>query len=121
METAQVYDKIPDRFPPWPHIHRIPREETSEMHAKLICHPPLGQPTIVPAGTKTIQFRVALEVDAVSEKNWEVVLWHHHGQPEGWIAEKFERASADTTIVCLLFDNKETPTFSLCDSSALVR
>jgi hypothetical protein len=120
METAQVYDKIPDRFPPWPHIHRISREETSEMHAKLICHPPLGQSTVVPAATKTIQFRVALEVDAAGEKSWEAVLWHHHGPSEEWKAETFEKASADRTIVCLASDHQDNPTFSPCNSSVSV-
>jgi hypothetical protein len=100
MDTVQVAYKIPDRFPPWPDINRLPKEETSEMHAKLICHPPLGHPTVVPESAKSIPFRVVLEIDAASQRNWEVVLWHDLDGSENWKEEAFNSISEDSNIVC---------------------
>jgi hypothetical protein len=116
MDTVQVFYKIPERFPPWPDIKRLPKEETSEMHAKLICHPPLGQPTVVPASAKSIQFRVALEVDAASQRNWEVVLWHDLDGLEKWRDNAFDQSLEDSKIVCIFTFFPNTNPANLCNS-----
>src|ERR1700755_3335611 len=76
METVQDFYKIPERFPHWPQIDPPYGTKSNEMFAKLVCHPPLGQPTVVPSTATNVTFRVALEVNANSEKSWEVLLWH---------------------------------------------
>jgi hypothetical protein len=77
MDTVQVFYKIPERFPHWPQIDPPFATKSDEMFAKLICHPPLGQPTVLSSTTTNVTFRVALEVKANSEKSWEVLLWHN--------------------------------------------
>jgi hypothetical protein len=70
------------------------------MFAKLVCHPPLGQPTVVPHEAQNMTFRVALEVNAKSEKSWEVLLWHDiHGE---WREDTFTQVSENQNIVCVL-------------------
>jgi hypothetical protein len=76
----------------------------TEMFAKMICYPPLGQPTIVPAGQETVDFIVLLETE--SDKQWQVALWHDLGSRNGeWTASNFEVASGKHEIVssvCLI-------------------
>lgn len=65
------------------------------MLVKLICHPPLGQPTVVPATADEVVFRVALEVHASSEKEWEVALWHDGEGGGVWTEGVFEGLGKD--------------------------
>jgi hypothetical protein len=98
METAQVFYKIPDRFPHWPKIDPpFPIKEASDMFVKIVSHPPLGQPTVIPASCEEVPFRVALEVNANSEKSWEVILWHSSSGK--WAEDKLVQIPDDQSIV----------------------
>jgi hypothetical protein len=77
MDDVQVFYKIPDRFPHWPKIDPPFPTLQGEMFAKIVSHPPLGQSTVIPHEAQSVTFRVALEVNAKSEKSWEVLLWHN--------------------------------------------
>lgn len=68
------------------------------MFAKMICHPPLGQPTVVSAGQDSVDFIVVLEGDA--EKPWQVALWHDlDSDGREWAALEFEEAVGKHEIV----------------------
>ncbi|KAF2823401.1 glycoside hydrolase [Ophiobolus disseminans] len=54
------------------------------MYASLICHPPLGQTTVVGPEKKSVRFTVLIESSAGSEKTWEVALWHNFEHVEKW-------------------------------------
>jgi hypothetical protein len=72
------------------------------MYAKIVCSPPLGQPTIVPAGQEIVDFIVLLETtaDSVPNKPWQVALWHDLGTENGeWSALNFEETSRKHEIV----------------------
>jgi hypothetical protein len=78
MEKAQVYFKLPDRFPPWPKYDPPFPLNSKNMFGKLICYPPLGESTEIPHSAKHVTFRVALEVRTGDENEWDVALWHDH-------------------------------------------
>lgn len=63
------------------------------MYAKLICHPPLGQSTVIPAGLDSVDFTILLETDPASERQWEVALWHDlGGKDEEWTSVNFDES-----------------------------
>jgi hypothetical protein len=97
---AQITFKLPERIVHWPKIvKKITAKD--EMYATLVCKPPLGQPTIVPAGTQSVTFNVLLETDLASEKKWQVALWHDLGSsPDNWSAVDFQETSTEHDIVC---------------------
>jgi len=71
------------------------------MYAKAVCHPPLGEPTVLPVGTGCVKFTVVLETDAASEKPWEVALWCDLEFPNGekWTELAFEEKENTTLLV----------------------
>jgi hypothetical protein len=99
METAQIYNKIPDRFPIWPKFDPPFPLNSKEMFGKLICHPPLGQLTEVPHTATHVTFRVALEVRTGDENDWQVALWHDHKGE--WSQTIFESTIKSQDIVRL--------------------
>jgi hypothetical protein len=71
------------------------------MFAKMLCYPPLGQPTIVPR-RKRVDFVVVLETsrEAAASKQWEVVLWHDLGaNGNGWSGISFEEETSQHEVV----------------------
>lgn len=98
---AQITFKLPERIVPWPGNKPEPEITTREMFAKLVCNPPLGQATVIPPDAGSVTFSVLLEVDAASQKQWQIALWHDLGGPDDeWKAADFQEASADQELVC---------------------
>jgi hypothetical protein len=97
-DNWQIYYKHPARLPHWPKISEIPREESSDMYAKLISTPPLGQATVLEKGQKEVKFDVCLEADSGSEKSWEVALWFN-GLGEVWTEQAFAAVEKEDAIV----------------------
>ncbi|KAB2574208.1 putative galactinol--sucrose galactosyltransferase 1 [Lasiodiplodia theobromae] len=54
------------------------------MYANLVCSPPLGQTTVVPADQTSVCFNALIETDPSSQKTWEVALWHNHAGHDEW-------------------------------------
>jgi hypothetical protein len=72
------------------------------MYAKMICYPPLGQPTVIPAGQETVDFIVLLETAAESSTRWQVALWHSsNADDEDWTALDFSESSGKHELVSL--------------------
>jgi hypothetical protein len=72
------------------------------MLARMICDPPLGQPTIIPAGQDFVDFVVVLEVagDASASKQWQVALWHDlNPDGSGWLASELDERTEGHHIV----------------------
>ncbi|KIW07354.1 uncharacterized protein PV09_02200 [Verruconis gallopava] len=69
------------------------------MYAKIVCHPPLGQPTVVPAGQCAVDFIVLLETAAdssTSKKQWQVSLWHDlDAEGDEWNSSDFTEIHDD--------------------------
>jgi hypothetical protein len=120
MDAVQVFYKIPDRFPHWPKIVPPFPVKSDEMFAKLICHPPLGQPTVIPSTATNVKFTVALEINASSEKTWEAILWHN--MEDQWQECMLKQIDDPHNIVSLyskLFSTESTNSSS--SASSLVK
>lgn len=97
---AQITFKLPERIVFWPDIPKEKPRGSDEMYAKLICHPPLGQPTVIPAGQDSVDFTILLETDPASERQWEVALWHDLGGQNGqWSSLNFDESIGEHEMV----------------------
>lgn len=78
------------------------------MKAKMLCYPPLGQPTLIPAGQDSVDFTVVLETSDTtasnSTKQWQVALWHDLDSDNGeWHSAIFEESDGiDDVVSCVL-------------------
>lgn len=98
---AQITFKLPERIVAWPENKSDPEIITKEMFAKLVCNPPLGQATVIPPGSESVTFSVLLETDPVSQKQWQIALWHDLGGPDDqWKSAEFQEASTEHELVC---------------------
>jgi hypothetical protein len=98
---AQITFKLPERIVAWPGNKSEPEITTKEMFAKLVCNPPLGQATVIPPGTESVTFFVLLETDPLSQKQWQIALWHNLGRPEDeWKSVEFQETSTKQDLVC---------------------
>jgi hypothetical protein len=94
----QIYYKHPDRLPHWPKITKIRKEDSSDMFARLISTPPLGQATVLEKGQRDVTFTVCLELDRASEKSWDVALWFN-AQMDLWKEQAFTLVENQADIV----------------------
>ncbi|KAF2030319.1 raffinose synthase protein-like protein Sip1 [Setomelanomma holmii] len=70
------------------------------MYASLICHPPLGQTTIIGPETDSVRFTVLIESSAGSDKTWDVALWHNFEGIHQWTSLSLMPSSEpDVTVV----------------------
>jgi len=73
---------------------------------KMLCYPPLGEPTIIPAGQDAVDFIVILEtsdsISSTSDKEWQVALWHNlDARGDEWSEISFVEDSRQHNIVSL--------------------
>ncbi|KAL9048112.1 MAG: hypothetical protein Q9206_006237, partial [Seirophora lacunosa] len=55
------------------------------LFSNVLCDPPLGQETVIPADQDAVQFTVLLESSrSFPEQNWEAVLWHNGHEDQSW-------------------------------------
>ncbi|KAI9879587.1 MAG: hypothetical protein M1830_008037 [Pleopsidium flavum] len=55
------------------------------MFANVVCDPPLGQTTVIPAQQQTVTFTVLVESGrSFPEPGWEVALWHNFNESKEW-------------------------------------
>lgn len=69
------------------------------MYAALICHPPLGHTTTVPAAKHSVKFTVLIESSVGLEKTWEVALWHNFHDQEKWTSLNLKQAPGPSLTV----------------------
>ncbi|KAJ9661336.1 hypothetical protein H2201_006528 [Coniosporium apollinis] len=71
------------------------------MSANLVCSPPLGQTTIIPADAESVVITACIETEAASEKSWEVALWCNHANSDRWKSFEMKETDehADTLVV----------------------
>ncbi|KAH7058645.1 raffinose synthase protein-like protein Sip1 [Macrophomina phaseolina] len=67
------------------------------MYANLVCSPPLGQTTVVPADHSSVRFTALIELDPSSTRTWEVALWHNHGGKDQWQKLILDEQDADAS------------------------
>ncbi|GME64444.1 Raffinose synthase Sip1 [Neofusicoccum parvum] len=76
------------------------------MYANLVCSPPLGQTTVVPADQASVRFTALIETDPSSARTWEVALWHNHAGPEQW--EKLILGEEDSDPSLLVVNREDS-------------
>ncbi|GME33838.1 Raffinose synthase Sip1 [Neofusicoccum parvum] len=76
------------------------------MYANLVCSPPLGQTTVVPADLASVRFTALIETDPSSARTWEVALWHNHAGPEQW--EKLILGEEDSDPSLLVVNREDS-------------
>ena len=97
------------------------------MYAKMLCYPPLGESTIVPAGQDSVQFTIVLEtaeiVFASSSKQWQVALWHNANSGESeWDEASFDESIHDDEVVSMVLpSSKLIFGYFLCSQLTLYR
>ncbi|KAF2102437.1 glycoside hydrolase [Rhizodiscina lignyota] len=69
------------------------------MYAKVLCHPPLGQATAVPAGSPSVTFTVFVETNASPTRELEVQLWHNIGTSQDWEGTSFAELEDPSDLV----------------------
>jgi hypothetical protein len=70
------------------------------MFATVSCDPPLGQTTVVPAGTDEVRFIVLVESSiSFSNQPWEAVIWHNGHANSQWDELKLSRQDPPETPV----------------------
>jgi Raffinose synthase or seed imbibition protein Sip1 len=90
---------LPERIVDWPQVPQEKEKDPNEMYAKIICHPPLGQATTVPAGPVT--FNAILETET-NAKPFELSLWFNkNGEGAEWDGIPFEETQDATALLSL--------------------
>ncbi|EOA81496.1 hypothetical protein ACJQWK_10887 [Exserohilum turcicum] len=66
------------------------------MYAALSCYPPLGQTTTIPSDRDSVRFTVVIQSSVLSEKTWQVALWHNFDTSDQWTSSSLSPTNEPT-------------------------